>query len=226
METVAIIVAGGRGIRFGGETPKQFRSINNRPLLSWTVELFEKAKCITDIVIVVPQDFLLYTNQHVVEPYGFNKVRKVVVGGESRPLSVLAGLKALSISTKYVAIHDGARPITDLADIERVVSGAKENRAAILAKPSTDSVKRVEREFILATLDRTKIYLAETPQVFQYDLIMSAFDKLDGFDSITDDASLIEKIGFKIKTVIPDYPNIKVTTEADMIFVRSYINEH
>ncbi len=225
MENVALIVAAGRGVRFGGETPKQFRPIGGRPLLSWAIKAFEEAPIITDIVLVVSQDFLLFANEQVVNPFGYKKVRKIVVGGETRNDSVRNGLKSLPISTRFVAIHDGARPIISSEDIEHVVKEAITNRAAILARSATDTVKRVEREYILATLDRTKIFLAETPQAFQYDLIMSAFENTSGGEDATDDASLVEKLGFKVKIVEPKHMNLKVTGERDLILARKLLDE-
>jgi 2-C-methyl-D-erythritol 4-phosphate cytidylyltransferase len=220
MKTIALIVAGGRGIRFGGEIPKQFRSLWDRPLLSWTIQQFEEAKRVDEIVIVVPEDYLLYTNEKVVNPYSFRKIGKVVIGGETRAESVRSGLNALPISTKFVAIHDGARPLVSSGDINRVIEMAQKERAAILARPISDTVKRVEGDFIISTLDRTKLFSAETPQVFQYDLIMSAHKSAFNIANVTDDALLIEQLGFKVRTVIPEKINLKITTEEDLILAK------
>lgn len=216
MNTVALIVAGGRGIRFGGDIPKQFRNILDRPLLSWTILQFEKAEKVDEIVVVVPEDYLLYANEKVVAPYQFGKVRKVIIGGESRRESVRRGLNSLPISTGYVAIHDGARPLVYHKDIDRVIAMAQTERAAILARPISDTVKRVESDFIISTLDRAKLYLAETPQVFQYDLILSAHNAVPENKGVTDDAYLVELLGFKVRTIVPDGINFKITTEDDL----------
>ena len=226
MNTVALIVAAGRGIRFGGDTPKQFRNILNRPLLSWTAIQFEKARLVDEIILVVAEDFMLYANDKVVRQQPFSKLKRIVKGGETRRESVHNGLKALPISTGYVAIHDGARPIVDSADIDRVIEKAHKERAAILARPVADTIKRVEGDFIISTLDRGKLYQAETPQVFQYDLIMSAHDKYVPGKEVTDDSSLVESLGFKVKTVIPEKRNPKVTTEEDMELIRMIIEEN
>ncbi len=219
MKTVAIIVAGGRGLRLGGEIPKQFRNIHERPLLSWTIMQFERAKTVDEIVIVVPEDYLLYANEKVVNPFSFRKVNKIVIGGESREESVKNGLRSIPISTAYVAIHDGARPLIFHEDIDKVIEVAKRERAAVLARPITETVKRVESEFIISTLDRTKLFLAETPQVFQYDLIMSAHDKPPEINA-TDDAYLVELLGFKVRAVTPGRANPKITTEDDLAWAR------
>jgi 2-C-methyl-D-erythritol 4-phosphate cytidylyltransferase len=223
MRTVALIVAGGKGQRLGAGVPKQFRRLLDRPLLVWTIMRFEKSECIDDIVIVAPDEYLLYTSEQVVNPYNFSKVTKIITGGESRRESVFRGLKSLPISTGYVAIHDGARPLVAPEDISHVVDVAHKERAAILARPISDTVKRIEGDFIISTLDRTKLYAAETPQVFQYDLIMSAHGSAPGDNSITDDSSLVEAMGFKVKIVSPLLPNLKITTDTDLIIAKSLL---
>jgi len=222
MRTHAVIVAAGESVRFGGKVPKQFRTVCGRPLLSWTVSRFEAASRIDQIVVVVAEEHVLYVAERVIDPHGFQKVRSIAIGGATRQESVLKGLEALPKATDFVAIHDGARPLVTPADIDRVVDVATRERAAILAVPVTDTVKRVKEEFVLATLDREALYLAQTPQVFQYDLIVSAHRKaaqMAAVAPITDDASLIEGLGFKVRTVEPTFPNLKVTTSDDWALV-------
>ncbi len=219
MKTVGLIVAGGKSLRLGGKVPKQFRTICDRPMLSWAIDSFERAKSIDDIVVVVAEEYMIYTSEKVVDPFDFTKVSKVVPGGESRRQSVLNGLKALPLSTDFVAIHDGARPLVAPKDIDAVVKAAVADRAAILAVRASDTVKRVKGSFVISTLDRESLYLAQTPQVFQYDLIMEAhreYEKLDDADAVTDDASMVEKRGFKVRSVEPSSPNFKVTTVDDL----------
>lgn len=220
MKTIALIVAAGKGIRLGGEVPKQFRKINDRPLLSWTIDPFENADTIDEVVLMVAEDFLLYAVERVVKPYDFGKLRRVVAGGATRRETVFRGLKALPISTGMVVIHDGARPLVSVDDINNVVSTARAEKAAILARPMLDTVKRVESDYIIATIDRSRLYRAETPQAFQYDLIMSAHEKTDIAEEVTDDASLMEALGFKVKIVRASGPNTKVTTNDDLNMVR------
>ncbi|HHI03608.1 MAG: 2-C-methyl-D-erythritol 4-phosphate cytidylyltransferase [Candidatus Zixiibacteriota bacterium] len=225
MNTVALIVAGGKGVRFGGLVPKQFRMIGDKPLLSWTISQFEKAGKIDEIMLVVPEEYLLYADETIVEPYQFRKLSKIIVGGKTRQESVIYGLKSIPISTSFVAIHDGARPIVCPDDINKVVETAQCEQAAILARPIADTVKRVEGNYIISTLDRKKLFQAETPQVFQYDLIFTAHQEFSS-KSATDDAYLVELRGFKVRTVIPDNPNIKVTTEKDLEIVKYLLREN
>ncbi len=195
-------------------------------MLAWTIGRFEAAKTIDQIVVVVAEENLLYASEHIVDRYGFDKIIKLVIGGDSRFESVYRGIKSLPLSTQFVAIHDGARPLVTPDDIDRVVSTAQEERAAILAAPISDTVKRAQDGFILATLDRTLLYGAQTPQVFQYDLIKAAYERgsaENNSDRYTDDAALIEAAGFKVKVVEPTGPNLKVTTQTDFDIVRSLL---
>ncbi len=226
MKTVALIVAAGKGIRFGGEVPKQFRNLHRRPLLAWTIQQFEKATAVDKIVIVVAEDFLLYTNEKIANIFNFSKLTKIVVGGETRVESVRRGLESLPISTSFVAIHDGARPAVNHDDINRVIAAAQSERAAILARPISDTVKRVESGYIISTLDRSKLYQAETPQAFQYDIIMEAHKNNVGSTDATDDAFLVERSGFKVKTVIPERPNPKITSEDDLKLAEFLLGEY
>ncbi|MEA2031744.1 MAG: 2-C-methyl-D-erythritol 4-phosphate cytidylyltransferase, partial [candidate division Zixibacteria bacterium] len=206
MKVGAVIVAAGSSVRFDGEVPKQFREVYGRPLLSWTISRFQQCERIGRIVVVVGEDYLIHVAEKVVDPYDFNKVMNIVKGGATRQESVYRGLSALSISTEYVAIHDGARPLVETADIDRVLDVAIRDRAAILAEPIVDTVKRTAEGYVIATLDRAGLYGAQTPQVFQYDLIMEAHKSLANgeFESApTDDAQLIEERGFKVRIVEP-----------------------
>lgn len=215
-------------MRFGGEVPKQFRTVCGRPVLTWAIDSFEKAASIDDIVVIVPEEYLAYTAEKVIDPYDFTKVRKVVEGGGVRYQSVLCGLEALSKTTELVAIHDGARPLVSVGDIERVVEVAAKDKAAILAVRAADTVKRVKGSHVISTLERDSLYLAQTPQVFHYDLIMQAhreFAAQGGDDSVTDDASLIEKRGHKVKAVESSSPNFKITTAEDLLLAEALLKE-
>jgi 2-C-methyl-D-erythritol 4-phosphate cytidylyltransferase len=220
MKTVALIVAGGSGERFGGETPKQYRLVAGKPLLAWTIARFEQASSIDQIVIVAAEELLLYVNNQVVNPFGFAKVTKIVPGGATRGESVRRGIEALPISTSYVAIHDGVRPLVKPADIDAVVAEAKLHRAAILARPATDTVKRAKDGLIIATLDRRHLFLAETPQVFQYDLIKEAYHHAvqEGIEG-TDDAVMVETMGFMVTLVASTGPNLKLTRPEDLEYI-------
>ena len=218
MKTIALIVAAGVSTRFGGSVPKQFRELDGMPMLARTISRFEKASSITQIALVVAEDNLLHVSKKIVDQYGLIKVFKIIPGGPTRQESVRRGLAALPLSTDFVAIHDGARPLTAPEDIDRVVASAHKERAAMLAIPTTDTIKRAADGYVLATLDRRVLFQAQTPQVFQYDLIKAAHEEAAeaGSDTATDDAALIEAKGFKVRIVEPVHPNPKITTRDDL----------
>ncbi len=193
-------------------------------MLAWTISRFEKASSIDEIALVVAEDYMLYASENVVDKFGLNKVNRIVPGGETRQESVLKGLERLPISTQLVAIADGARPLTAPGDIDAVVAVAAKDQAAILAARTTDTVKRAEQGYVFATLDRRSLFLAQTPQVFQYDLIVEAHRQAaKSGDEFTDDASLIEARGFKVKIVEPTAINPKVTTPQDMLIAEAIL---
>lgn len=227
MSVYAIIVAGGNSVRYGGDVPKQFQEICGRPMLTWTIDKFEKASSIDNIILVAPEDYLVYVSENVVDPFGFDKVTKIVTGGKNRQESVYNGLKALPVSTKFVVIHDGARPLVKTEDIDRVVEIAKEENSAILATHVADTVKKVIDSNIITTVNREQLYNAQTPQVFQFDLIMEAHNELSKNNELilTDDAQLIENRGITVKIVESTGINLKITTRQDMQVAEAIIEK-
>lgn len=223
MSTAALIVAAGQSTRFGGEIPKQFVTVCGRPLLSWTISRFEEAASIDRIVVVVASEYLMFTGDNVIDSFHFEKVYKIVSGGATRQESVQLGLQALPENTQWVAIHDGARPMVQPADIDAVVALAQQHDAAMLAVPITDTVKRVEDSVVVATLDRRKLHLAQTPQVFRYQSIIAAHQ--EQASSVTDDASLIEMGGAAVHVLAPTGINLKVTTPADLLLVEVLLEQ-
>lgn len=218
MKTTAVIVAGGNSKRFGGETPKQYLSLCGMPLLSRTIEKFEKCSSVDDIVIVAAEEYMAMIADEIVDPFGFHKVSKIVPGGESRSRSVFNGLEAVNNKQGLVAIHDAARPLVSSDDIDRVVKTAVQFKAAILAVPVSDTVKKGNDDMIESTIDRKSLWNAQTPQVFEFDLIYNAYREVienGTIDSFTDDASLLENRNINIKLVEPSSYNFKITTSED-----------
>lgn len=224
MKTSAIIVAAGSSVRFGGAIPKQYRTLAGKPLLTWTVQRFEQAASIEDITLVVAKDQIQFTKEKVLTPYDFKKVVGVVAGGATRQESVLRGLESYSSSMRLVAIHDGARPMVAPADIDAVVKEAATHRAAILGARVTETVKRVKEGYILSTQDRTDLWLAQTPQVFEYSLIVGAHRRASATSvEATDDAALVESAGFKVCVVEASGPNPKITNREDLKLVEALL---
>jgi 2-C-methyl-D-erythritol 4-phosphate cytidylyltransferase len=224
MKTTALIVAAGSSVRFGGPVPKQFVAVAGLPLLAWTLVRFEKAQSIHDIVLVVAEEHLSHVSESIADGKRPTKVVKAISGGSTRQQSVLKGLENLPELTQLVAIHDGARPLTSPHDIDAVVQAAEFEKAAILASRVPDTVKRVADDHILSTLNRDDLWLAQTPQVFERELILAAHRRAarEGID-VTDDAALVEAAGHKVRIVESTSPNMKVTTRDDLRVVEALL---
>jgi len=217
MKAKAIIAAGGRGERIGGVLPKQFMEIKKKPILVYTVEKFERCELIDEIVLVVPADYMSFCTYNMVDIYDFKKVKRILSGGKERQDSVYKGLSALPENTDIVVIHDGVRPFISTRKIKESIELCKKEKAVILALPVNGTVKRVEDEYVVTTLSRERLWVAQTPQTFEYKLILEAYKKAikDGLKG-TDDSSLVERLGVKVKVLEGENGNIKITTNEDL----------
>jgi 2-C-methyl-D-erythritol 4-phosphate cytidylyltransferase len=223
MKTVAIIPAAGAGVRMGTEQAKQFLDLCDKPLLAVTLEKFQVCPSVDSIILVVPSHDVDYCQKEIVDRYQFNKVHKVVAGGERRQDSVRLGLEATEGQYEWVLIHDGVRPFIEPSLIEEMVKAGTKERAVITAMPAKETVKKVgENGLIIKTYDRKQVYLVQTPQAFRFNDIMAAHQKafLENWDEMTDDALLIEKMGIRVKVVPGSENNIKVTTPHDLELIR------
>jgi 2-C-methyl-D-erythritol 4-phosphate cytidylyltransferase len=219
MKTAAVIVSAGKGHRLPGEKKKQFLSLAGKPILCHTLDRFEACPSIDFIHLVVGQEDMTYALQEIVEAYGYRKISQIVPGGKLRQESVKNGIDTLSSEVDIVAIHDGVRPFVTQKMIEESIQGARQFKAVVLAMPVKETIKRVGLDrTVLKTLDRESLWLIQTPQTFQLDLIRQALHKAteDGFIG-TDDASLVERIGGKVHILPGSYTNIKITTPEDLI---------
>jgi len=218
MKTIAIIVAAGKSIRLKDRVPKQFIEIQDKPILAYTMEKFEKCDLVDEILLVVPGDYLGYCSTEIVDRFGFRKVNKIVGGGEERQDSVYNGLLAIPNNTSIVLVHDGVRPFISIYKIEESINLCKEYKAVILALPMKETIKRVEDNYVITTLNREKIWSVQTPQTFDYKLLLDAYKKAkeDRFVG-TDDSSLIERIGVRVRVLEGEENNIKITTKEDLI---------
>lgn len=222
--TAAVIAAGGDSSRMNGIN-KQFAEIDGIPTLARSIQAFENADCIKEIVVVTRKDDISAVIE-LCEKYKFKKVIAVVPGGSSRQESVWLGFSEISDSTEFVAIHDGARCLVTPEMIEKVCREAYIYRAATAANRVSDTVKRTEKGgFVEETLDRNRIWLAQTPQVFDSNLYRAAahIARESGFVG-TDDCSLVENIDFKaIRLVECGRENIKITTPGDILFAKAIL---
>ena len=218
MKTTAIIVAAGSGTRFNSDTPKQFIEINGKPILQHTIEKFEVCRFVDSIVLVLAEPFVA-TFRHD----SFTKITHVTAGGDTRARSVSNGLNTIPSDTSIVVIHDGARPFVSVDEIERTITNARLTGAACLVASLTDTIKSISNNEITATLDRTKLRRAMTPQAFKTEVLKRAFDGVEFDESITDECLLVERLGHPISIVEGSPRNIKITTREDLLLAERLV---
>ncbi|MBA7670438.1 2-C-methyl-D-erythritol 4-phosphate cytidylyltransferase [subsurface metagenome] len=208
----AIIVAAGESRRMGG-VDKAFALLGGKPVLSRAVDAFQRCGSVQQVVLVVNEQNLERCRQLVAES-GWSKVTGVCPGGERRQDSVAAGLSHLS-HCDWVIIHDGARPLVTVDLIEHGLEAARETGAAVAAVPVTDTIKVAGDDRIVhQTPPRRNLWAVQTPQVFRFGIIAEAYRQAKG--EVTDDASLVEQLGYKVKLYMGSYANIKVTAPDDL----------
>jgi len=213
----AILAAAGRGVRLGSR--KQLLAFQGKPLAAWSLETFAACPLVTDIVVVCEADeheaFVALSRDR-----GGGKVRAVVSGGERRQDSVYAGLRAAPAQTAIAIVHDGARPFVTGEQIEAVLAAAREGGAAILAVPEKETVKQAgEGGAVARTLPREALWHAQTPQAFEFGILMRAYAAAEqgGFVG-TDCSMLVEAAGeTAVRIVEGSYDNVKITTPEDLI---------
>jgi len=215
---VAIIAAAGQGTRMAGKRPKQFLELAGTPILFHTLKAFEQCDSIQEIIVVIaPQEsaeFLSLANK-----FGLRKLARVVPGGATRAESVLHGLQAVREATaEVVAVHDSVRPFVTAEEISRTVEVAGREGAAILVAAPVDTIKEVKGGRVVKTLRRDELRNALTPQCFQYKVLRRAYDEIDVNDpELTDESSLVERLGVNIAIVEGSSRNIKITREEDLV---------
>lgn len=223
---VAIVLAAGKGSRMKSKVQKQYLTLRDKPVLSYSLDVFQKCPFIDEIVLVTGEGEQEFCRREILEPYGFDKVRKVIAGGKERYLSVWEGLKAISDCT-YVYIHDGARPFIDQEILGRAHDAVAKHLACAVGMPVKDTVKISDAQgFAEYTPNRDLVWAIQTPQAFSYELIRNAYERIprDGEANITDDAMVMETFGEqKVKLVEGSYKNIKITTPEDLIIAGALI---
>ena len=218
----AIIAAAGSSERMG-EVDKLFAPLAGKPVLVRVIDTFQQCQSIDQIVLVVSRENLELCRQLATEQ-GWTKVNEVCLGGERRQDSVAAGLKQLD-HCDWVVIHDGARPLVTVELVEQGLVTARETGAAAAAIPVTDTIKLAMDDMIVqGTLPRQNLWAVQTPQVFRFDIITKAYQQMN--DHVTDSATLVERLGYKIKLYMGNYDNIKITTPDDLVIAELLWQKH
>lgn len=218
MKTCAIIVAAGKGTRMKSDCPKQFIEVKNRPILYYTLNAFQKSK-VDEVIVVVSKDYQEYVQKDIVGKFKLDKVKKIVLGGAERYLSVYEGIKAAE-GVDYVLVHDGARPFIEPVKINEVIEQVQQYQAVIVGVKAKDTMKIVNEDgYVIETPNRSMLWNVQTPQAFEYNLLKTAYNKIvvEKISTITDDAMVVEyATDQKIKMLEGSYRNIKITTIEDL----------
>ena len=228
MKVTAIITAAGKGKRMLHSVPKHFIRLEDKPVLAYTLDVFERCPDVNQVLVVSRSGEEDYCLKEVVEKYGYKKVLKIVIGGDRRQDSVYNGIKELDEDTDIVLVHDGVRPFVSQNTLSEAIKLAIFADGVVTAVPVKDTIKYVGDDGIIrATPDRSSLWHAQTPQVFKRRILEEAYvraynDKYTG----TDDSALVERLGYKVKIVEGTVDNIKIKTKEDLLFAEVILMMH
>lgn len=220
----AIIAAAGSSRRMEGRD-KLWMPLAGRMILARTIDVFEASPLIDSAILVVNEERLADADA-LCRQEGWRKVAGIIAGGARRQDSVRNGLAALAHHaphTRWVMIHDGARPLVTPALIEAGLRAALQHQAAIAAVPVKDTIKQGEQGFVHSTIDRARLWAVQTPQVFSFPLISRAYTDENLLDDVTDDAALLERLGQPVAIFPGSYSNIKITTQEDILIAAALL---
>lgn len=223
MSCYAVIPAAGQGVRFGGDTRKQFLSLQDKPILLHTLEAFEASPLVSGVVLVAPESDQVFLKELLVGTK-ITKVSAIVPGGPTRQDSVKNGLSALPVCD-MVLVHDGVRPLVSVDLMARTIQAAEACGAAVPGLPVRETTKQVDLQgMVVQTMDRAQLWSIQTPQAFRYEVLQRAFaqagkDKFYG----TDEAMLVERLGLPVKVVMGEPWNLKITTAEDLMIAETFL---
>ncbi|MCJ1779307.1 2-C-methyl-D-erythritol 4-phosphate cytidylyltransferase [Mammaliicoccus sciuri] len=222
MGFTTIIPAAGQGKRMGTEINKLFLEINGETIIRQTVAVFQEIDSCEQIFIAAHPDEVEIMEEHLKD---FSKVAGVIPGGKERQHSINEVLKVL-INSEVVMVHDGARPFITQEKINQLYQDALTKDAVILAVQAKDTIKQVIDGVVEQTYDRSTMWQVQTPQAFKRDIILEAYEQAETQNYLgTDDASLVERAGYKVHISNGDYDNIKITTHEDLIIAHSILEK-
>ncbi len=220
----AIILAAGKGKRMNNAVRKQYLHIAGQPVLTHTLNAIDACKSIDKIFLVVPMEDFEFCKDNIISNCKLSKKVRLIPGGTKRQESVYNGIKAASDKSRIIIIHDGVRPFVLHEQIDACIAGAEEFGACILGIPVYDTLKKSNGSWISKTLTRKNVWLAQTPQVFQAPIIKKAYENAMRHNLAgTDDASLVEILGHKVKILNGSKYNIKITNKEDLKLAEAII---
>lgn len=221
MHTEVIVVAAGSGSRMGSDIKKQYLPLAGAPILIRTLQGLAECPSVDRMVLVVSEDDREYVHT-LCQEHQIMKIGAIVAGGRERQDSVRRGLDALDDKTELVAVHDAARPLVTMEEVEAVLAAARDKGAATLGVPVKDTIKRVEGDLVKETLPRSELFAVHTPQAFHRRVLADAHQRsLEEGGLGTDDASLVEWAGVPVAMVEGRYTNLKITTPDDLVIAEA-----
>lgn len=225
MRTAAIVLSAGKGTRMKTDVCKQYISVKGYPVLYYSLKAFEESN-VDEVVVVAGAEDLGYVADEIVFKYGMDKVIAIVAGGKERYDSVINGLNVIT-ECENVLVHDGARPLIEVRDINKIIEEISKGNACVAAMPVKDTIKISDEEgYVKSTPLRKLVWQIQTPQAFKLETLKKAYRQmcLNRDKSITDDSMVVEKYSNeKIKLIETDYSNIKITTPEDILFMEQYL---
>lgn len=230
-QCAAIVLAAGQGKRMGTSVQKQYIELNGKPLIYYTLRAFQESEIIDTVLLVVGKEEISYAQEEIVGKYHFSKVNAVIEGGEERYDSVWKGLQAIdeSRNISYIFIHDGARPFVNETILRRGYESVERFKACVAGMPSKDTVKLAdEDDFAVHTPERKYVWVIQTPQIFEKELIIEAYSRLMNAEhaDVTDDAMAVERMmGVPVKMFRGSYENIKITTPEDLSIAKVFLGK-
>lgn len=230
MQATVLIPAAGMGRRMGASVNKQYLALAGKPILAHTLALFDRHPQVEHIYPILPADEIDYCQQQIIAPQGFSKIRRLVSGGAERQDSVRNGLRTLAADglaqpERIILIHDGARPLFNPQLLPQLIEMIAAEGACIVGVPVKDTIKEVDEGFIYTSPQRQRLWQAQTPQGFRYQLLADAFARADAEQFLgTDDASLLEHCEIPVAMLPGDYRNIKITTPEDLLIATALLD--
>jgi len=224
MKTYAIIPAGGLGLRAGTATPKQYINFSSKPLLAYTLDVFQNCEKVDEIIIPIQTKYFELL-ENIVESFNYTKVTKIIEGGNTRQNSVSNALSSISpLSNDIIIVHDAVRPLLSKKLLETALNSAEISDSIVTAIKAKDTLINGS-EFINNYIERGNIYYVQTPQIFKYYILKEAFDIADEQNFLgTDESMLVKNAGFNVKIVEGSNLNFKVTTKDDLELFRKIVS--